>query len=365
MANTDDILWHMLAVIGLNFVNCKLGVIAKYFRIFFAAGFTMSLLYFTTVNFCYIRKQRYKESIIFLVICLQSGIMWYFAYFRKKEISNVVLQIYHQRGLKNVSNETKYCIIISITVILFVVPCFICILGQIMLDYKTAELTYWACGYELSSEVWSRVFIFCGQFAYVGFGSGFPIYLMLCISLLFYRCSEVLHSYNTLLKIELHTRARDRMKCLADFFHIVKLLQKLNKAFKHLTFFIILYNLDGIFFILVIVSLQEVFKFYITYTIFVAYYGICNIVVIMCFTICCSMIPEKLLEIKATVTDYIDSCSNTDLISKRNMFYLKRIESKEVVYISVCGMFHVTRNFILSALGLILTYGLLIINMKF
>lgn len=337
----------------------------KYFRIFFTAGFTISLLYFTAVNLCCIKKQRYKESIIFLVICLQSGILWYFAYFRKKEISNVVLQIYHHRGLKNISNATQYCIIISITFILFVVPCFICIVGQITLDYEKVELTYWACGYELPNKAWNRAIIFCGQFAYVGFASGFPIYLMLCISLLFYRCSEVLQNYNTLIKIVLHTRVLDRIKCLADFFLLVKLLQKLNKAFKHLTFFIILYNLNGIFFILLIVSLQEVFTFNITYNIFVAYYGICNVVVIVCFTICCSMIPEKLLEIKATVTDYIDSCGNTDLISKQNMFYLKRIESKDIVYISACGMFYVTRNFILSALGLILTYGLLIINIKF
>lgn len=181
MAKRDDILWHMLAIIGLNFVNCKLGVTAKCFRIFFTAGFPISLLYFTVVNFCYIRKQRYKESIIFLVICLQSGIMWYFAYFRKKEISNVVLETYHHRKLKNASKKTIYCLITSITVILFVVPCFICILGQITLEYETDELAYWTCGYELPNKFWNRVFIFCGQFAYVGFGSGFPIYLTLCM----------------------------------------------------------------------------------------------------------------------------------------------------------------------------------------
>lgn len=79
-----------------------------------------------------------------------------------------------------------------------------------------------------------------------------------------------------------------------------------------------------------------------------------------------SMIPEKLTGIRKTAKYYITECGNGNSphIHRNVIFYQKSIEKEDIVYTAAFGMFSFTRQFILSAIGMTLTYDLLIINFK-
>lgn len=76
------------------------------------------------------------------------------------------------------------------------------------------------------------------------------------------------------------------------------------------------------------------------------------------------MIPEKLTEIRKTVRHCIAQYGNDPRIDRNVLFYLSRIEKEDIVYITGCRMFSLNRQFILSAIGVTLTYDLLLIDFK-
>ena len=82
------------------------------------------------------------------------------------------------------------------------------------------------------------------------------------------------------------------------------------------------------------------------------------------YSICSSMIPEKILQIRKTAKYYITKYANGSFISRNAIFYLKRIEKEDVIYITACGMFKFTREYLLSVVGVTLTYDLLILSLK-
>lgn len=76
------------------------------------------------------------------------------------------------------------------------------------------------------------------------------------------------------------------------------------------------------------------------------------------------MIPEKLLQIRETAKCCLNKRGDNNVISGKNLFYLERVEKEDIVYISAPGMFKITGEFILSAIGVTLTYDLLLIHIR-
>ena len=144
---------------------------------------------------------------------------------------------------------------------------------------------------------------------------------------------------------------------------MLKLMKKLNEAVQNLSFLIVFYCLYGIFLVLLTVSMDTTFKYSVAYISFVVLYSTLSITIFISYTICSSMIPENLIRIKDTVKDFVNGNSSRQFITKQTMFYLHRIENEESLHISACGLFNLTRSFILSALGAVLTYGLLIMTL--
>ncbi|GFT11210.1 hypothetical protein TNCV_1143541 [Trichonephila clavipes] len=70
-----------------------------------------------------------------------------------------------------------------------------------------------------------------------------------------------------------------------------------------------------------------------------------------------SKIPENMSKIKVTVGVMLDE---NMFIRTDEKFFLKRIEKKSVINLSVCGMVDLKRNFLRSAYGALFSYGILI-----
>ncbi|GFY62865.1 hypothetical protein TNIN_278951 [Trichonephila inaurata madagascariensis] len=73
-----------------------------------------------------------------------------------------------------------------------------------------------------------------------------------------------------------------------------------------------------------------------------------------------SKIPENMSKVKATVEVMLDENTFLSTDEKKAQFFLKRIEKKSVIYLSVFGMVDLKRSFLLSAFGTLFTYGILI-----
>ena len=82
------------------------------------------------------------------------------------------------------------------------------------------------------------------------------------------------------------------------------------------------------------------------------------------YSFCSSMIADKMCKIKQTARETINeyNCGLIPPLSQNVLLCLRRIETEKTIHISVYGTFRLTKSFILSAIGIIFTYDLLIIN---
>lgn len=101
-----------------------------------------------------------------------------------------------------------------------------------------------------------------------------------------------------------------------------------------------------------------------TETGFVIFTFISGITMLLMYSIFSSTIPEELSEIKLAAREIIDEhiFNPVPNMQQNILLYLKRIETGKVTYICVYGLFRLTKSFILSAIAMIFTYDLLIIN---
>ena len=363
MTNRDKFLWHVLAVIGLNFINHRFRIYEKCFRLLLINLGIFSLIYFALINAFKIRNKQYKEGVSFLLLPLNSALIWYFAYSRKKEIAALVLQIYSlHKKFKTSRKSSKY--ITPFIILTLIIPYIICIVNQKFIHLKLKKFPEFAFDCEVSSMIWKRIIIFYANIAFLVFCVCFPFYLTISFSILFLRCSDVFSGYKRVLERELKKKAIKNIKVLKTFFDITNTARCLTDQLKNVSFFIIFYGLAGIFTIILRISLGKFLSYDYGYIIFVMYHIACSILIVLSYTLCGSSISESMMEVKRTVREFLNGCNYQNFAEQQSIYYLKRIESEEVVYISVCGLLYLTRSFLLTATGAIITYGLLIINLN-
>lgn len=194
MEKNDAALWYVLAFTGLNLINKRLGPIAKCFRTCFILSFVIALS-FAILYFCLIKRNLYKESILYVLVPINSGLMWFVSYSKRKAISNVVLNVYRKGKYYIVSEKSSFWIVIVFIIIGLVLPCLSCIYNQILMNFKTFDLIFSTFGYQMQYGISQRVFIFWIQFSTFLLNLSFSFYLEFCICILFCRCSQVLSEY--------------------------------------------------------------------------------------------------------------------------------------------------------------------------
>ncbi|KAF8767188.1 hypothetical protein HNY73_020176 [Argiope bruennichi] len=78
----------------------------------------------------------------------------------------------------------------------------------------------------------------------------------------------------------------------------------------------------------------------------------------------CCKISDQAMEMKVTVGSFIDKHQFSYFKGVKDVFLLYRVEKKDVIYLSACGIINFKRNFLPSVVGTLFTYGLLISNLK-
>lgn len=122
-------------------------------------------------------------------------------------------------------------------------------------------------------------------------------------------------------------------------------------------FFIVFYTLSYIFVILYdIIQFKDVFL-NVTILADATLTFVSSVTMLVMFSVSCSMIPETLSEIRLSARNKINEhvFSLTSSIPKNALLCLSKIESEEIIYVSLCGMFHLKKAFNLTAVRVIFT----------
>lgn len=298
-----------------------------------------------------------------LLLIINSTAIWCAWYAKRNKFSILIQKLYKFRYLYNAQNNSstfiQITLIILVSLLLTLSQMKYFFLEQASIDI----LKFWSIGFEISEGTFRLCFIvFVNVLNFVTLT--FPMLLTFILSTILYKYAEILHFYNMSLKSQLHDINKYKIvEILEDFLKLTKLLHKMNKIMNYPLFFIVLYSLLDIF---VALHYLTSFKAILNYSI-IAQILICflsGMTMLVMYSVCSSMVQEKQSEIRSTAREKINEhvFGLTLSIPQNVLLCLRRIETETTIYISVCDMFRLSKSFILSAIGAIFTYDLLIIS---
>ena len=365
MVVKDDVLSDISVIIGISLSQNNRSQI-KYFSFLTMFLYCISMIHFMAAySYCAI-QENFLKGASYLFLAINSQLIYYLLVIKRNKISRILLKIFDYRNqykpVKNFSLNFVKIFIIAMFLILFVINQ---IANFITVSTPGASIHYWTFGTTLPQGIWKAVIlIFICIMQYISFG--FQISVTLVLSIIFYKFSEMLKAYNKSLQHQLHDMNKTKiMIMIDDYFSMHKIIFQLHQVLSYPTFFIVLHSSNFIFSSLFL-ALKTGKGLFSNYPVLLDVFDgfATGVFILIPYTICSSMITEKLFEIRKTVRE-----KNNELASNDKLWIphcvlqsLKRIEKDEIEYMPACGLFHVSRGFILTAIGASLTYDLLIIN---
>lgn len=115
-----------------------------FFMLIFVIAFTFAIFYL-----CLIKINLYKESVLYVLVAINSRLMWFVSYYKIKVISNVVLNIYRKGKYYILLAKSSFWIVIVFIIIGLVLPSLSCIHNQIMMNFKTCDFIFSTFGHQM------------------------------------------------------------------------------------------------------------------------------------------------------------------------------------------------------------------------
>ena len=355
MVIADKTLENFLVIIGIRVYTCETRI--KILSCLIITLYHVSVIYMIIASCNWVFSYSLKDGILNLSLTICSILIWCTLFTKRKNLSTMIKKLFKYRKRYNIrSNISCFVHMLGATVILLI---FILFQTQDIL-YDTNPiygLEYWVLNFKISE---GRLRIFCIILKNLlnFFRVCFPLYITFILSIMLLKWAEVLECINKFLQNSSFSINKcGNIEHFADFIKIVKVLRKMIEHLNYPLFFLVVYS-----FYMIFKSLYNLMwlKNVLNYTIVVDNIINCtsSIVMLVMYSVCSSMIPEGLSEIRLSACKRINEhvFGLSPPISQDALCYLKRIEMENIIYVSVCGMFRLTRSFILSAIGAILTY---------
>lgn len=366
MLMKDQELLDFLFIIGIRGSNEKTVSRKKIIPILLVFLYITSMFHYVSACLFFTAIYRSSEGVSYIIEAVNALIFWYSLMYRRKKILNTVHKIFIYRKRYQIDTDSsRFYEIFIIIIQLVMLFSYQIILSLTDVDSKDV-IDFWTFNTNLPRGIWKTILlIVINIFQYITFT--FPVLLSLIVSVLFHKIAEILQIYKKRLLFQLHFfNKQEIMIILRDYFNTQKNVIKLYQILNYPTFFLIAYSTNCIFTsILLLVKHYEIII--LDYLNFI---DVCadlttGIFILVPYIICCSKIAENSLDIKKTVQDKLNEFSYKEKLSfpESVIKCLERIEKSEIPYMSVCGLFVISRGFILTATGAALTYGLLIINL--
>lgn len=340
-------------------------------RIKFLFALTIFLYCISTIHFimatlyCAI-KDKLETGVSYLFVAVDSLLIYYFLLIRRKKTSRIMMKLLQYRNLYCPVEITSSTFVKSFIVTIFLA---IFVINQISLLISVSDphatVYYWTFGFKMPEGVLKTiVLIMINISQYIAFF--YQVFLTLVLCIIFCKFTEMLKAYNNYLQHQLHEMNKQKIMVTTDnYFNIQKTILKLYQVLSYPTFFIMVYSSNFIFssLLLVMTSGKKVFSDFTIFLDFFVGFAIGTIIMIP-YAIFSSMVTEKLFKIKKTVRGKLNELAHNEKqwVPQSVLQCLKRIEKDEIEHVSACGLFHISRGFIFTAIGTMLTYDLLIIN---
>lgn len=357
----EKFLWKVLAIVGINLSNCCLNPCEKCLSFVFKLfSFIFIIHWSIAIVFHSIRSVKIV-GFIYYMLAMQSFLIYIFLKIKVKSISGIVQKLFSYNKRFGISGKKSWLFHIFVVSIILLPA----VISFVLTAIENRNTSFYTFGYIIENEILHQIIAFYDDFIYYSTCT-FTAFVSFSLSRVFYRWGNVLRYYNRLLKSYFNDKKLlvKNSNFLKEYFFILKTLQKLNQALSYPSFIVVFCGLGMIFISLYSVVLVKDKETISTpgYIIQFSFNCLCGFLTLVSYALSCSMIPDKLTEIRLTVQDFINICGNNHIVSQDILFDLQRIEKAEIVYISSCGIFQFSRKFIFSALGTTLTYVLLAIS---
>ncbi|GIY87562.1 uncharacterized protein CDAR_224541 [Caerostris darwini] len=221
---------------------------------------------------------------------------------------------------------------------------------------------FWTLGYRLIEGKYKMLVNFIGGFMHFTVYMEFPCFTALSVCILVHHYELILRHFHDDLKTR--NSSIKILKChmfVNNYNNIVEKILILKDTLSTPLLAALLNGFFNLYLVLAFILQQEV-SFAMIVELFV--FAATGVVLLTSLTLCCSKIPDSMIKIKSTLAALIDRHQVNDLSVGREIRLLERMEKKEIIYLSACDMVYFRKEFLLSAFGTFLTYGLLIINMR-
>lgn len=366
----DNLLWKAIALIGITSgkrVSKKLkciswiGVIIMCFSAL--KSVIISLLYGYICSRELLSDGR-KVFLAFLFFYFIIILSWY-SLFRK--INHLQILLAHASRYEYVLNILPKRGIPAINVLIVfncVVLLLLITLNVIFLSmYPSDEDCVWNSGLGITDPVILKFLLTINSFSTYLYCSYTPILITLVVCHVEYRFYRILIAFNQRLENLPMIEDKKEYICLfASYFQIVEILRKLKSSLSPILFTLLLCNFVGVFTFLSSALMFPMMSF--TSRLLTCVNGFEGCCMILAQVLYGSLIPGRLKDIQITSGRLIEKHRLYLPSHSKLLFFLKRIERKEIIYMTAGGLINVERNLLLAIWGSLLTYGLLLINLK-
>lgn len=282
---------------------------------------------------------------------------------RKKILLGLLHQLDRRVAHKKEGRASKYRQLSNHCVILILAFYTVSTTVLYMFQYADSEETLRKFGFgnNIKFEIANlSLFFLCRHIIMISY----PCYVTYDLCLMLSKCDRILRHYKTLLK--LFMLKQDDANIIAtskDYLMTINVLRKIKNLLNYPVLCLVL-CISANLFIKMFLWLsneynQNLFGFLGFVESVVLTFGT---FLIMCLY--CDKIPNVMLQIKYNTCLFIDKSTGRNIVNKKGMELLKRVECNDIVYISAGGALHIDRKFVLTTVGGLFTYGLLLINLK-
>ncbi|GFY44412.1 uncharacterized protein TNIN_306751 [Trichonephila inaurata madagascariensis] len=234
-----------------------------------------------------------------------------------------------------------------------------------MFAYLTREddvVDFWTLGYHIKNKRHQIIINFIGGYIYYSVYVTHPCVFALSMLVLIHRCGVFLLKFNKDLKNIDFTAFTAKCPEFANNYNLMEEnTRHLKEVFSTPLFIILLSSFFNLY-IALSTSLMQELPLYLMLDISSSAFT--GVFVIISLTIYNSKIPEYMLEIKATIGSLIDKHKFGKLMDRKEIEVFERMEKKDVIYMSACGLVNFRKSFLLTSFGTLFTYGLLLVNFK-
>ncbi|GFY40616.1 uncharacterized protein TNIN_13861 [Trichonephila inaurata madagascariensis] len=304
-----------------------------------------------------------KLGFAFIFINVLAIALYYTMLHQRRKLRNLIHFVrFHPNSLRSYLNKNYTCFKTLIVVSAYVLPVFLASVLAYLTRDAEGITDFWTLGYYVESKSHQILINFVGSYVCYSVYVTYPCLFALSMLVLIHRCGIFLFKFNNDLKnIDFNVFSAKCSEFANDYNLIEEKTRLLRDVFSTPLFIILLSSFFNLYSALSISLRQEVSMYLIVDISSSVFTGV---FVITSLTICNSKIPEYMLEIKTTIGSLIDKHKFDNLINRKEIDVLERMEKKDITYMSAWGMVNFRRSFLLTSFGALFTYGLLLVNLK-